>query len=322
VDEVPPVGRELELGLLRELLEAEPPRPVLLSGVAGIGKTTLWEAAVERATAQGLRVLASRASGAETQLSFAGLIDLLDGVDVAGLDAVPAPQRRALDVALLRAEPQSDAPEPQAIALGLLNVLRALSADGRVLLAIDDVQWLDAPSRDALAFAVRRLRKERIAILLARRSGAADVVERALGTDRIEQIDVGPLSLGALRRMLSERLGLTLPRSLLRRIADATLGNPLFALELARLIAGGELPGIADELPVPDAVDDLLQARVEGLSPPARRLMLALALSAELRVWQLEEVADANALDEATAAGLVLVERTACGRSIRSWRRW
>src|SRR5262249_4529770 len=164
------------------------------------------------------------------------------------------------------------------------------------------------PTRDALAFAVRRLRDEPIAILLARRSGTAGVVERAVGADRIEQIDVGPLSLGALRRVMSERLGLTLPRSLLPRIVDATLGNPLFALELGRLIAGHELPGIADELPVPDAVDDLLHARVDDISPSSRRLMLALALSAELRVRQLEEVADADALDESLAAGLVVVD--------------
>jgi DNA-binding CsgD family transcriptional regulator len=311
MDDVQLFGRERDLGLLREFMEVEgPPRTLLLSGAAGIGKTTLWEATVARSRAQGLCVLASRASGAEAQVSFACLIDLLDGVEVAMLSGVPAPQRRALDVALLRAEPESDPPEPQAIALGLLNVLRALSARTRVLLAIDDVQWLDAPSRDALAFAVRRLRDERIAILLARRAvGTAGVVERALGTDRIEQIDVGPLSLGALRGLLSERLGLTLPRSLLRRIADATLGNPLFALELGRLIAGRELPGIVDELPVPDAVEDLLDARVGTFSPSVRRLMLALALSAELRVSQLEKIVDADALDDAVAAGLVLVER-------------
>jgi hypothetical protein len=104
-----------------------------------------------------MRVLSTRATGAEAQLSFAGLIDLLDGVTGEELAGLPAPQHRALEVALLRAEPGRAALESGAIAFGFLNALRALSTAGPVLVAVDDVQWLDSPSAEALAFAVPRL---------------------------------------------------------------------------------------------------------------------------------------------------------------------
>src|SRR5207245_1874150 len=121
------------------------------------------------------RVLAARASGAEARLSFAALIDLLDGIELADLHGGPPPQLRALDVALLRVEPDDRAPESRAIALGFLNALRALAAREPLLIALDDIQWLDAPSAEVLAFAARRLEQEHVAFLLARRPGPAPV---------------------------------------------------------------------------------------------------------------------------------------------------
>ena len=111
----------------------------MLNGEAGIGKTTLWEAGVDAARERGMRVLVARASGAEARLSFAALIDLLEPVGPEALAQLPAPQRSALEVALLRAEPTRVPPEPGAIGLGLCNALRALAGAGPVLIAIDDV---------------------------------------------------------------------------------------------------------------------------------------------------------------------------------------
>src|SRR5947199_9798134 len=100
------VGREREFTVIGELFEGEPPsRSLVLAGGAGIGKTTLWEAGIAAARERGLLVLASRPSGAEARLSFATLTDLCDGVALGGLADVPAPQRAAVEVALLRAEP-------------------------------------------------------------------------------------------------------------------------------------------------------------------------------------------------------------------------
>jgi DNA-binding CsgD family transcriptional regulator len=302
------VGREAELAALDEF--ADPgrlPRALVLSGGPGIGKTTLWEAGVAVARERGMRLLSTRASGAEAKLSFAGLIDLFDEVDREELSGLPRPQLRALEVALLRAEPGGAPPKSGAIALGFLNALRALAAREPVLVAIDDVQWLDAPSADALAFAARRLERESAGFLLSRRPGRVSGLERAFGP-RLDRLEVGSLSLGAVRRLLSERLGLALSRHLLRRLVDATLGNPLFALELGRVLAEHGAPAIGEELPVPEAVEDLLGTRVGRLPAPQRKLLLAVALSADLRASHLAAIGDPGEVEDAVEDGLLLVE--------------
>jgi DNA-binding CsgD family transcriptional regulator len=294
--------------VLDEFLEADSSvRALLLTGGPGIGKTTVWEAGIAAARKRGMRVLSTRASGAEARLSFAALIDLLDGVDGKDLAGLPAPQLRALEVALLRAEPAGAAPESGAIALGFLNALRALAAGEPLLVAIDDVQWLDSQSADALAFAARRLEGDAVGFLLAKRPGRSSVLERALEPG-VQRLEVGPLSLGAMRRLLSERLGLSLPRQLLRRLVDSTLGNPLFGLELGRSLVERGLPAVGEEIPVPDAVEDLLGTRVARLPGPVRRLLLAVALSADLSASQLAAIADSAAVEDAVEAGVLLVE--------------
>jgi DNA-binding CsgD family transcriptional regulator len=273
-----------------------PLRTLTLTGGPGIGKTALWEAGIEAARALGLRVLVVRASGAEARHSFAGLIDLFDGIALAGL---PAPQRAALETALLRALP-GDAPPPrQAIALAVLNQLRLLSP---LLVAIDDVQWLDSASADALAFAVPRLAGAPVAFLLARRPGSRSSLEQVLAPERVE---VGPLDFDASRRLLAERLGLGVPRPLMRRIADTTLGNPLFTLEVGRALIARGLPEIGQDLPLPDAVEEMLGTRVAALPDALRRVLLAVALSGDLRADDLSLIGD---VEDAVDAGLVRVE--------------
>ena len=177
------------------------------------------------------------------------------------------------------------------------------------------MQWLDRPSAEALAFAARRLETSAVRFLLARRPGRTSPLERALGPSGVERLDVGPLSLGAIRQLLSERLGLSLPRHLLRRLVDSTLGNPLFALELGRTLAEGDPPGPGEDLPVPDTVEDLLGTRMERLPAPVRRLLLAVALSADLTVGQLAAIADeTTTLDEAVEAGMLVIG----GSSVRA----
>ena len=105
-------GREAELTLLAEFLgTGGAARGFVLTGGPGIGKTSLWEAGVDLARKQGLRVLSARGSGAETRLSFAALIDLLDGVGPDELAGLAPPQRQALEVALFRAESTGEPPE-------------------------------------------------------------------------------------------------------------------------------------------------------------------------------------------------------------------
>jgi DNA-binding CsgD family transcriptional regulator/tetratricopeptide (TPR) repeat protein len=298
------VGRDAELAAVRDL----PAGALVLSGGPGIGKTTLWEAGVEFARERGARVLAVRSSGAETGLAFAALIDLCDGVDGQELAGLPPPQRAALEVALLRADPAGVAAEPHAIALGLRGLLRALAAASPVLVAVDDLQWLDEPSAKALVFATRRLEGDPVSFLLARRTGTVTDLERALERRGVEHLRIGPLSLGATRRLLAERLSLSLPRPLLRRVVESTLGNPLFALEVGRMLVERGLPPAGEDIPVPAAVNELLGSRVARLGAPARRLLLAVALSGDLHLDELATIEDGEAVEAAVDAGLLRVD--------------
>ena len=178
------VGREEELSRLDAFLGGPGARAFVLDGDPGAGKTSLWEAGIAAARRRGLRVLAARPSGAEAKLSFAGLTDLLEDVDISALTTVPTPQRHALEVALLRTDPTGPRLQPRAISTGLLNALRELTESKPVVVAVDDIQWLDRSSAEALAFAARRLDDSDVRFLLAKRSGEPsdlEHVERVAG---------------------------------------------------------------------------------------------------------------------------------------------
>jgi DNA-binding CsgD family transcriptional regulator len=301
------IGREPELTVLEEFLDRDTPwLALLLTGGPGIGKTALWERGLRLARGRDIRVLAARPSGAEAELSFAGLFDLLEGIDIGAVGSLPAPQRRALEAALLRAEPMDAAPERFAIAAGFLSVLRSLAAREPLLIAVDDLQWLDAASAEVLAFAARRARGRRFRFLLSRRSGSATTVEGALDLAVLQTTEVGPLSLSATRRLLSQSLGLTMPPRTLLRLFDVTQGNPLLALELGRALAGGRTWAIGTEPPVTDLAGNPFGARVAKLPGPAHRALLVTVLSGHLSLPQLMAVADHVAVEELVTAGLLI----------------
>jgi hypothetical protein len=198
----------------------------------GAGKTTLWEAGVAAARDQGALVLAARPSESEARLQFAGLIDLCEHVGSTVLGVLPSPQRRALNAALLRAAPVDGSAHAGAVEFGFVGVLRVPATCAPLVIAIDELQWLDRSSSDALAFAARRLRDVSVGFLLALRPARVTELERAL--QRGSLVRVGALTLGALRRMLRGRLGLMVSRPQLRPVVRVTQGNPLFALEIGR----------------------------------------------------------------------------------------
>ena len=152
------VGRDAELGELRAFLDEVGDGPVglVLSGVAGIGKTSLWRAGVEEGRARFGRVLTCRGVEAEASLSYAGLSDLLGEVLDEAAPSLATPRRRALEVALLLAEPGDGALDAHAVGLAVRDVLEVLSRGGSVLVAMDDVQWLDPSSAGVLQVAFRR----------------------------------------------------------------------------------------------------------------------------------------------------------------------
>ncbi len=283
------VGREEELALVHTFVEhaGREPAALVLEGDAGIGKSTLWLAGVEHARTRSLRVLSSRPAEAERGLAHVGLGDLFEHILDDVLPALTAPRRRALQVALLREEDTEETVDPRALGLATCNALQLLAKDGPVLVAIDDVQWFDAPSARSLTFGLRRLGEHDVRLLLARRTGPRaqpHELEQALGWGRVERLRVGPLSLGALHRLLREQIGRPFARQTLLRIHERSGGNPFFALELARALDEDVDP--TQPLRVPETLEELVRARISGLPEPTRKA-LALASALGTTSWSL-----------------------------------
>ena len=311
------IGREPELEAIEAFLaELENgPRALVLSGEPGIGKTVLWEFGVEQAERCFDRVLVHRGIEAEASLSFAGLSDLLEPVLEEIASSLAPPRRRALEVALWLTDPGGQPPEQGAIGVAVLDALRALSTQGPVAIALDDIQWLDAASALVLQLAVRRLRDERVGLLATRRSGSGPAapleLARAFREERFQRMTVGPLSLAALHSLLRERLGLELTRPELVRLGETTAGNPFFALELGReLVRTNTRPTVGRALPVPEGLQDLLGERLARL--PAETVDVLLQVAALARPG-VDLVAAAygdrervlHALEEAAREGVV-----------------
>jgi AAA ATPase domain len=144
-----------------------------LRGEAGVGKSTLWRGGVAAAVQAGHRVLRAEPSAGETDMSFAGVSDLLGGVLAEVAAGIPAPQLEALEVALLLRSAGPQPPTARAVGLAVLAALRACVSCGPVLVAVDDVQWLDDASTGALAFALRRITDGPLGLLIAARTAAS-----------------------------------------------------------------------------------------------------------------------------------------------------
>ena len=145
-------GRESQVAALHSFLSAVPAGPAGLAftGEAGVGKTTLWDEGVAQARRRSYRVLWCSLSASEAQYPYAGLGDILADVGDETLTSVPELLRRALDVALVRAEAAGQDLKARAVAMALRAVLVRLAETGPVVVAIDDAHWLDPSSSQAL----------------------------------------------------------------------------------------------------------------------------------------------------------------------------
>ena len=309
------VGRDEEIELVLGAL-CDLPAAVAVEGEAGIGKTSVWRAALAELEARGARVLSARPAESERQLSYTGLADILDPVLGEALPALPTPQRRALEVALKRADPEGAPPDQAAIGFAVLGALRTAAEAGPVVVAVDDVQWLDAPSLFALAYLARRLRRESVGFLLALRSEPFEPprleLELELGEERVRLIRLGPLSLGALHHLIRTRLAATLTRPTLQRVHETSDGNPFFALELARALheRGVDVPAGAP-LPVPAKLGELLRTRFAALSSEAEEPLLIAATTSHPTVALVAEATQTDpvpSLRSAVDAGLIELE--------------
>jgi DNA-binding CsgD family transcriptional regulator len=229
------------------------------------------------------------------------------------LPALPGPQREALEIALVRrASGSGRAPDPKAVGVGLRSMLVEAARSGPVVVALDDVQWLDAATAGALAFAARRLAGHPVGVLATVRvpltSPDALGLDRAFG-DRLTRARLGPLSLGALRVLLERRLGHEYRRPTLRRIAEVSAGNPLFALEIARALGPAPALEPGAPLPVPDSLRELVASRVAAVPEQARHALLAAAALSHPTVALVEAGSSADGLAAAEEAGLLAVEQ-------------
>lgn len=304
------VGREAEIEAIDAFLgeRAALPASLVIEGPAGAGKSTLWQAAVDRAAVAGYVVLAARPSGAEVQLSLAALADLLEPRLGEVSADLAAPQRRALEVALLLAGDEREAPDQRAIAAGALSAVRVLASRQPVVLAVDDAQWLDPQSAQVLAFALRRLRAEPVAVVTAWRTEAfAKPVPATPHRGTLQgpfartavRVDVGPLSLGAMHRLLRTRTSLDFNRRTLQRIHETSGGNPFYALEIARALERAQVANEArdgsspaEPLPLSADLNELLSDRLDGFDPTTKAALFVAAAAAPATIELIERAVD------------------------------
>jgi DNA-binding CsgD family transcriptional regulator len=307
-------GREAELAVVRQFIRghADGPASLTIAGEAGIGKTTIWTQALLDAKAAGVSVRSCRCSQSDAAWSFAGLGDLFDGLNPSELAALPAVQQRALSAALLISRSDRE-PGSRVVGVAVLGVLRSLARSGPLLLAIDDVQWLDISSRSVLSFALRRLDHEPVRLITSSRTGTASEATSDLGLPG-EQLVVGPVSVGVMQRIIQTRLRDPLARPVLTRIHQATGGNPMMCLEMTRALQRRDagLPA-SDPLPVPADLRVLVADRLRGLSRQTREALLLTGALAHPTVTAVAAaVGDAAAatrcLEEAAAAGVLEVD--------------
>lgn len=295
------IGRERELAAARGFLDeiAGHSRRLLLVGEPGVGKTTVWSAILDEAASRRYGVLAAHPAEAESRLAFGVLTDLLAGIDDGALDGLSSVQRDALESAVRRRE-RDTAADPTATSLALLGVLRHLAEQRPVLVAVDDLQWVDAPSLRVLGFAFRRLTTTPAGLIATVRSGLEGELGSlaSAGGEDLARIDVGGLDERALARLVFERTGRSLTPPQLRRLADLSGGNPFYALELA---ATGD-----PDLAVPESLAATLRARLASLSPEARSAGLTAATLGRFDET-LPGGVSGRGLDELRAAGVVVI---------------
>ncbi|MFJ3787632.1 ATP-binding protein [Kitasatospora sp. NPDC090091] len=329
-------GREREQAVVEALLDgARSGRSgvLVVRGEPGIGKTALLEHAVA-AAGGAFRVIRATGVEYEAELPFAGLSLLLaPGLD--RLSALPGPQQRSLAGAFGLAEAPAGAAAPGdrlLAGLATLGLLAELAADRPLLCVVDDVQWLDRSSLDALVLAARRLQAEGVALLLAVRDGGAaapgpgsaagsrgasgsgrSAPAGATGADGLPLAGLPELRLAGLAepdaaRLLDARAGAGVSGEVRRRLLAEAAGNPLALTELPAAVneSGPTEPALAPGvLPLTSRLQLAFHGQVTGL-PPATQSLLLVAAAEEN--GELDVVLSAAAALGATAEHLAPAE--------------
>jgi DNA-binding CsgD family transcriptional regulator len=304
------VGREDLLRVARTRLQEG--GSVLFAGPAGIGKSAVLSALAAEATSRGERVLRCVPVEADSRLPFLCLIDLLAPVGDELTASLAEPQRAALDAALLRSSRPAGDQDRLAVRLAVLYLLRRLAADGPVLLVVDDLQWVDAPSAEVLSFVARRVGELPLRLVAAERvAEGAQSAYHHLCPPPVLELTMPPLPPGDLGELLRRHTGTSFLRRTVESIHGVSAGNPFFAVEIGRaLLRRGTPLAPGEPLPVPSRLRSLMLDRLAGLSGSAHETLL-LASAAARPTWALmrrlgrtqveSDVAEAAALGIADA---------------------
>ena len=304
------VGRDTEQQAIDGLLDGarvERSAVLVLRGEPGIGKSALLEYAA--GAAEGMRLLRCVGIEAEHELPFAGVHQLVRA-HVGLVDRLPAPQAAALRSALgLSFDGVQDR---FLVSLGVLSLLAEVCDEGPVLCLVDDAQWLDRPSAEALVFAARRFQAEPIAMLFAARDGDP----RRFDAPGLDELALEPLGQEDAHALLATRVEEAAPADVVETLVTTARGNPLALLELPAALSTEQLAGVEPILgppPVRGAVEAAFGDRVAALPEGSRLTLLVAALDEGSDVDTVERAAgrlggSTADLEPAERAGLVRVD--------------
>ena len=308
------VGRVMERATIHGLLAAAwraEGGALVLAGPPGIGKSTLVQYAID--SAPGFRILRIAGVESEMALGYAGVHQLVLPI-LDGLRRLPEPQREAMDAVLGRT--QHGAIDPFLVGLAVLSLVADAAAAQPVFVVIDDAQWLDDESAVALSFVGRRLRAERLAMVVACR----DTPDTSVRFEHLRRLDLVGLGDSEALELLAGSARAPVDPTVAARIVAAIQGNPLALVELPAALTVEQLRGAAplpDPLPIGDRLSGLFASRVRVLDADARMVLLLAAaerLGDPVLLRRAAETAGELSWDEAVAraeaSGLVTFAST------------
>ncbi|HEY2200457.1 MAG TPA: AAA family ATPase [Solirubrobacteraceae bacterium] len=276
-------GRRSECEVLERLLErvrGGQSQVLVVRGDPGVGKTALLESAIE--SASGFRVMRTAGVQSEMELPLAALQQLCTPL-LDRLDRLTAPQQDVLTVAFgLRS---GQAPDRFFVGLAVLNLLSEVAEEQPVLCVVDDAQWLDRASAQALVFVARRLLAESVALVFVTRDLSKEL-------EGLPKLVLDGLSDGDARALLGSALGVPLDERVRDRIVAEAHGNPLALLELPPGLTAAELAGGFGSLNapgLPGRIEDSFRTRLGRLPADTQRLLLVAAaepLGDAVLVWR------------------------------------
>lgn len=271
------VGRDAELNELAAVLAGAGSGNAAIAvirGEAGFGKTTLLDALTSKARAEGWTVVRVRGIESEAELAGAGLLAALTPLR-GDLDSVPPAQAEVL-VAALGWGATTVAGERFLVGAATLSLLAAAASRAPLLVAVDDVQWVDVASAEALSFAARRLGHDQVALVVTHRDG----LPLTVSLDGFDVVRLGGLTPAAARTLLGSGFSADVVESLV----SATSGNPLALRECQRTLTQAQRAGAAAlprALPVPDRLRDVYVHELDSLPAGAWRAALLCAASSD-----------------------------------------